>query len=346
MTRPGTDTVGMWELTMGLPEQVAAAAKALSGGIAGLPAHDDVGHVVVVGMGGSGIGGDVVAAVAGPFLPVPVLVVKEYELPGCVGPESLVLAVSVSGNTEETVEAAAEAAAAGAHVVVVCSGGALEREARSWGAPVLPVPRDIPMPRAALGAVTVPLLVTLEEVGLFPGARGWIADAVAQLERRRDELAGPAGAWAEDLAGELAGRVPVVHGGGAIGAAAAVRWKGQCNENAKVPAFAGRLPELCHNELQGTGPLDGRTRELLALVQLRHDHEHPQVARRFDLVREPLAAAYASVHEVAAAGDGPLAQLLDLALQGDVVSLHLAGALGVDPGPIPALEALKAALSA
>ena len=81
-------------------------------------------------------------------------------------------------------------------------------------------------------------------------------------------------------------------------------------------------------------------------VQLRHDHEHPQVTRRFDLVRDPLSAAMAAVHRVDAAGDGPLAQLLDLAFQGDVVSLHVAGALGVDPGPIPALEALKAALTA
>ena len=344
MTPHSLDTVGMWELTMGLPEQVGDALAALDDGVAGLPSHDEIGHVVVLGMGGSGIAGDVVAAVAAPFLPVPVLVVKEYELPGCVGPDSLVLAVSVSGNTEETIEAATEAALAGAHVVAVCSGGALEGAAHGWGAPVIPLP-PIPMPRAAIGAVSVPVLVVLEEAGLYPGARQYLRGAQEQLRRRRDELASPAGGWARDLAARLAGRVPVVHGGGPVGAAAATRWKAQFNENAKVPSWANRIPELSHNELQGTGPLDARTRELLALVQLRHDDEHPQVARRFELVRPAFQAAMGLVEEVRAGGDGPLAQLFDLVLQGDVVSLHLAAELGVDPGPIPALDALKAALA-
>ncbi|MGH7734511.1 MAG: SIS domain-containing protein, partial [Gemmatimonadales bacterium] len=163
------DTLGMFEAAAGLPEQVATAVGAAHG-LDGLPDHAYVENVVVLGMGGSGIAGDVMVAVAGPFLPVPVCVVKSYDLPDFVGRGSLVFAISFSGNTEETVEAAGEAADAGASLVAVTSGGELAALAEEWGAPIVPVPGDIPQPRAALGAMAVPPLVVLEDMGLFPGA--------------------------------------------------------------------------------------------------------------------------------------------------------------------------------
>ena len=112
------DSQGMLAATAALPEQVAAAAERAAG-VSGLPSVDDVNSVVVLGMGGSGIAGDIMASVAGPFMPVPVLVAKSYELPAFVGEGTLVFAVSFSGNTEETVEATTEAAVQGAKIVVV-----------------------------------------------------------------------------------------------------------------------------------------------------------------------------------------------------------------------------------
>jgi glucose/mannose-6-phosphate isomerase len=338
------DSLDMFGLAYGLPEQVAAALAALEGGIDGLPAMADVAHVLVVGMGGSGIAGDVLSAVAGPESPVPIVVSKDYELPGFVDASTLVLAVSCSGGTEETLAAATAAAQAGAHLVAVCQGGALAELAHTWGAPHVRVPADIVMPRAAIGAMSVPLLVVLEEVGLLSGARASAALAVEQLSRRRDELARPGNA-AEVLARRIGRTLPLVYGGGAIGTVAAARWKGQFNENAKVPAFANRVPELCHNEAAGWGQHGDVTRQVLTLVQLRHDHEHPQIQRRFDLVDDLVLEVVGAIHDVRAAGDGALAQLLDLVLQGDLVSLHLAEQSGVDPGPIPALEFIKAGLS-
>src|SRR5947209_14396953 len=186
------DSQGMLAATAALPEQVAAAAERAAR-LSGLPSVDDVNSVVVLGMGGSGIAGDIMASVAGPFMPVPVLVAKSYELPAFVGEGTLVFAVSFSGNTEETVEATTEAAVQGAKVVVVSGGGELTRLGEAWGAPMVSVPEDIPQPRAGVGALAIPPLIVLEQIGLFPGARRWVDEAVRGLVARRDELTGGAG---------------------------------------------------------------------------------------------------------------------------------------------------------
>ncbi|HEV3282308.1 MAG TPA: bifunctional phosphoglucose/phosphomannose isomerase [Acidimicrobiales bacterium] len=332
------DSLDMWGATVGLPEQVEAAVSAARG--LTLPHRERVENVVVLGMGGSGIAGDVLVATAAPFMPVPVTVVKGYEPPDYVGTGSLVFAVSFSGDTEETLEAATGAYEAGASLVVVAAGGALTRLADDWKVPIVPVPDDIPQPRAALGALAIPPLVLLEEIGLFPGAVQWVDQAVDQLRVRRDELLRP-GNEAEEVARIIGRTIPLVHSSGDLGAAAALRWKAQVNENAKSPAFFNVYPEVCHNEVAGWGQNGDATRQVITLVNLRHDAEHPQVSRRFELVTDVLREVVADVAEVRAAGEGDLAQLLDLALVGDFVSLHLAGREGIDPGPIPILDEIK-----
>ena len=341
------DTDGMWEVTAGLPEQVETAARDAHGTV-GLPDRESVEHVVVMGMGGSGIAGDILLATAAPFMPVPVVVVKGYECPPFVGEGSFVIAVSHSGNTEETLQAVTDAAVNGARVVAVTSGGELAKLASGWGAPVVAVPDTsvIPQPRAALGAMSIPPLVMLEEIGLFPGATQWIARAVDQLKRRRDQLVhGGDRSLAAELARRIGRTIPLVHGGGAVGATAASRWKTQINENANAPAFWSSQPELCHNEIQGWGQHGDITRQVLSLITLRCDAEHPQVARRFEIVAELLREIVADIIEVRAEGDGDLAQLLDLILIGDFVSLELAAREGIDPGPVPTLVAVKKQLA-
>jgi glucose/mannose-6-phosphate isomerase len=345
VTLLGTDVLdsqGMAAATAGLPEQVFDAAVRARG-LDGLPRMERVENIVVLGMGGSGIAGDLLVAAAGMFLPVPVVVVKGYESPNFVGEGTLVFAISFSGDTEETVEAASEAAVAGARVVCVTRGGELGRLAASWGSPVVPVPDDIPQPRAGIGALAIPPLVVLEEIGLFPLASRWIDAAVDQLTLRRDALVNE-GEPATGLARAIGRTVPLVQGGGSIGATAASRWRTQINENANAPAFSSAVPELCHNEIQGWGQHGDVTRQLFTVVHLRHEFEHPQVVRRFDIVRELLLEVVADVIEVRAEGEGQLAQVLDLILVGDVTSLHLAAQEGLDPGPVPALERMKAAL--
>jgi glucose/mannose-6-phosphate isomerase len=335
---PLLDSVGMFDLAAALPEQVAAAAR-IDADLDGLPSHDQIEHVVVVGMGGSGIGGEIVRAVAAPFMAVPLTIVKGYEAPSFVSEGTLCFAISFSGDTEETVEAAQSAATAGARMVVLSRGGRLGELAAAWDAPHVVLP-DLPMPRAGIGAVSVPPLLVLEQVGLFPGATQYVTDAVEQLQRRRDELIQD-GSAAHRLAAAIDRTMPVCYGGDPLGEVAAYRFKCQVNENAKAPAWWGALPEMAHNEICGWGQHGDVTRQVFTGVRFRHDFEHPQVARRFELTQPILDEVLHDVLDVRAAGEGPLAQLMDLVLLGDFTSLHMAALAGVDPGPIPVLDQLK-----
>ena len=132
--------------------------------------------------------------------------------------------------------------------------------------------------------------------------------------------------------------MPIVYGGGALGEVAAWRWKGQFNENAKVAAFANRMPELTHNEICGWGQHGDVTRQVFTLVLLRHDHEHPQVQRRFELVAPRSATRWSTTSSRSRRRvTGPLAQLFDLILSA-TVTLQMAAERGVDPGPVPVLD--------
>jgi glucose/mannose-6-phosphate isomerase len=334
------DTLGMFDAAAAVPEQVAVAADSATAALAelALPAHDDIANVVIAGMGAAGQAGRVVLETAGPLMAVPVVVHRGYGVPNFVDDSTLVVAVAYDGDTEETVEAAQAALDDGARVVCVSHGGAL---AELPGAVHLPLAVEVPTPRAALAAMAVPVLLTLEQVGFFPGGRTWIDDAVVQLSRRRDALI------AEDnLARRLARRLgrafPIVYGGNGVGGAAAERWKTQFNENAKVAAFANQAPELTHDEICGWGQHGDVTRQIFQLFLLRHDFEHPQVARRLAVVDDVLDEVVGAVHSVHAEGEGLLAQLLDLALVGDFTSLHAAAEQGVDPGPVPVLDEVEA----
>jgi glucose/mannose-6-phosphate isomerase len=333
----------MWEMTAGLPEQAAAAAATTADVQLGQIESRPITNVVALGMGGSGISGDVLAAFAAPAMAVPVTVVKSYDLPGFVGPDSLVFAVSCSGNTEETVAAATAAMEAGAAVVAVTGGGQLARLAEDAGAPVVHVPGDIPQPRAALGAMAVPPLLVLERLGLLAGAGAAVGRAIDQLSRRRDRLTG-ARSPAEEVARRIGRTSPLIHGSPGLTGVAAQRWKTQVNENAKCPAFYSAQPELCHNEIAGWGVNGDVTRQTLTLVTLRHDDEDSRIARRFALVEDLVLEIVADIVEVRAEGDGVLAQFFDLVITGDFVSLHMAGQQGVDPGPVPVLTEIKEAL--
>lgn len=342
-TRRGIDTMGMFEATANLPEQVEAAVS-VGMEVNGLPEGESVANILVLGMGGSGIAGDVLAAVGQQFLSVPVVVAKGYDAPSFTDSSTLVIALSFSGDTEETLQATEEAQTNGAQVLAVTHGGRLAELARGWGSPVLAIPDGIPMPRAGLGALSIPPLIALERMGLFSGAHDWVACAVTQLKRRRDQLVADHNPAAE-LARRIGRTLPLVYGASAAGSVAATRWKAQFNENAKIPAFANSIPELCHNEICGWGQNGDLTRQVFQLLLLRHDDEHPQESRRFDFVTKAMEEVVADVHTVRAEGDGVLAQLFDLVLFGDFVSLHLAAQEGLDPGPVPILDDMKAALS-
>ena len=364
---PPIDSLDMAQAVADLPEQMEAALASAHAAQAALDGSR-IANVIVMGMGGSGVAGDIVSALAAPLMAVPVTVAKGYACPAFVGPNTLAIAVSFSGNTEETLEATAAAHSAGASVVAVTSGGRLAELAGEWGAPLCQVDPALPMPRAAVGAISVAPLVALEQAGLLSGVADWVGAAVAQLRVRRDAANGSASdgdahersaddgdaadssAGCEGLIAEIGqGRMlPVFYGGGDLGIVAAGRAKAQINENAKIPAYASAMPELCHNELAGwdqAGRLaDGSQ---LAVFSLRHSFEHPQIGRRYEFTQRVFDSVRIAVPhaELRAAGDGPMAQLFDLIYQVDVLSLRVAAAVQRDPGPIPVLTELKAFLA-
>ncbi len=342
------DRFGLLEAAAGTGDQVARSADAARRLLADpdqlLVDHDDIEHVVVLGAGTGGLVGDLAVAVAGPFMAVPVVVHKGYALPNFVDRHTLVVSVSYSGQTEETLDATALAVDAGAAWVAVTGGGELAALADEHGAPCFGLPDEIGAARAALGALATPPLVLFEHLGLFPGATAWIDAAIDQLRRRATQLIA-ADNPAEHLARRIGRQMPIIYGGGGVGAVAARRWKTQFNLNAKMPAFCNDLPEIGHHEVAGWGQNGDVTRQLFQVVNLRHEFEHPQIARRFALGDELLGEVVAGIHEVGAEGEGALAQLLDLILFGDFVSLYRARQEGLDPGPVPAVDDLEARLA-
>ena len=333
------DSLDMLAATAGLPEQLEVSAAA-AWDVTGLPSPVGLGSIAVLGMGGSGVAGEILQAIGKEQLRLPVVLVGDYSLPAFVGPDTLVFAVSFSGETEETLETTAAALQRGARLVAVTSGGSLAKLALANGAPVFATLGGIPQPRAGVATMAAPLLVALERLGLLAGMAPAISAAVTQLKRRRDSLVDGGGTAAE-IARQLDRTVALVQGATGIGAVAARRWKTQLNENAKTPAFFATQPEWCHNEICGFGQNGDVTRQVMTIVTLRSDFEHPQVARRFGLVREFVGEAVASVIEVRADGSGLLAQLFDLIMIGDFVSLHVASHEAIDPGPIPVLVEVK-----
>jgi glucose/mannose-6-phosphate isomerase len=335
------DSEGMLAATASLPDHIEWALRS--------PTHlecrpDRLSDVTVLGMGGSGVAGEVLKAQSSRRSSVPVVTAGGYECPAHVGEGSLVFAVSFSGETEETIEAARGALARGAQVVALSIGGRLAELVTSQGGTWIAVQAGIPQPRAGIGAMVAPLLLACEDVGVLEGARHSLERAAAQLRRRMPALAAGGGEAAE-VARRIGRTIPIVHGAAGLGSAAARRWKTQVNENAKAPAFSAEEPEVCHNEVCGFGQNGDVTRQVCTLVELHLPGEDPRISERFALVAEAVREAVGDIVSVTGEGDCELSGYFDLVAIGDMTSLHLAAREGIDPGPVPVLTEIKRRLA-
>jgi glucose/mannose-6-phosphate isomerase len=313
----------------------------------GLPDATGVESIAVLGMGGSGVSGDVVQAVVEPRLPIPWRTIKSYgPMPEWVGRNTLVFAVSYSGNTAETIAALQEGHLRGVRGVTISSGGRLEELAAEFGTAHIRVPADVPKPRAALGYLAIPVLWVLSEMGLVPDLRADLYETVALMgdiaercNRKRSGEENPA----KDLALRLAGRIPVVYGASGAEAAVARKFKCDVNEYAKWPAFWNELPELDHNEIVGwDGALDLAS-EFMAVMLTGADEDQMMAdCRRVtkDLIEESLG----HVVELPMEGRSTMAQIFSTIYVTQLASIYLAVARGVDPGPIETIDRLKEAL--
>jgi glucose/mannose-6-phosphate isomerase len=341
-------------------EAVRSAAEA---GLDRLTAGGRPRAIVITGMGGSGIAGEVLAAVAGPGCPAQVTTVHDYRLPGWVGAADLVIAVSCSGATEETLSAAEEAVRRGCRLLGVGSQGSpLARLAEQASAPFIGV-KASGMPRSMLWGLSVPLVVAAGRLGVLDMPGEAYEAAAAELERVAHLCRPDSEAFvnpAKTLALDLSGTLPMIWGTSPLTGVAAARFACQLHENGKYPAIAGVLPEANHNQvvtfdgpfapgaqavgLDPPGPA-GAPPVPLRLILLRDTQEHPQVARRREESARIAADRGIEVTELAASGDLPLERLASLVALIDYASVYLAIANGIDPAPVAAIQELKARIA-
>lgn len=289
--------------------------------------------LMVCGMGGSAIGGDLAAAVFGDRLTRPLLTVRGYEIPSWATPEWTVLCSSYSGDTEETLACFDAAGALGARRIVASTGGALVDGARDADVPVIGLPGILPAPRTAVAYMLVCAAEVAALAGIAPRIHTEIDAAAAFLAESGEELQ----RRAAEIAARLDGSAPVVYGAD-LTVPVARRWKTQVNENAKVQAFFSELPEADHNEICGWNG------EGFAAVLLEDADQHPRERRRFELTGESIAERGAVVVSIETEGETRVARLLWATMLGDLVSLELANARGVDPLPVEAIDSFKASL--
>lgn len=307
---------------------------------------DAISAVIVAGMGGSGIGGDLAKLLLDKEMSVPFQVVKGYRLPAFTNKNTLVIIVSYSGNTEEALSCFKQAVSCKAKVVCLTSGGKLAEEAESRGLALIQVPAGL-QPRAALGYLFLPLLVVLSRLNLSSFDEKQLGEALNWLQKASNRF-GPGVSFKDNQAKQIAvkirGRIPVVYGSDGINAPVALRWKCQFNENSKNPAFFHLFPELNHNELVGweerTGP-----GEKFCLILLRDDLEPIRLKKRIEVTKELIQSHVGEVIEVEAEGESPLAKILSLVYLGDYVSVYLAFLNGVDPSPVDKIVFLKEKLA-
>ncbi len=319
--------------------------------------------IIVAGMGGSGVSGEVLAAVAGPSSSIPIVVERTHHLPGWVSPIDMVIAVSCSGSTEETLSVADEAGRRGARLVTVGAAGSPIEEISSRAASSVHLAIDAQgrMPRASLWTIATPLLMLANELGVTD-----ISDADLNVTADlMDEISVESGVTvpslentAKTLGLSIAESLPMLWGTGAIGRAATGRFMAQLAENAKLPAIYGGLPEVGHNQIVAfDGVLAKRTDadlfrdrveqsadRLLHLVLMRDDAEHEAVTKRVNVIKDIVADRGIPMTELHARGEHRLTRLATLTVLTDWASVYAAIAMGIDPTPIGPINQLKAGL--
>lgn len=338
------DTMGMFRSLATLGNQCSGACWDLSGGIE-LPSMEALSHVVVTGLGGSAIGGDLLRVYCLDKCPVPVLVNRDYSLPEFVGSDTLLFAVSYSGNTEETISAYQEARQRGAAIIALTTGGKLKEMADRDGVPVITVPHGI-SPRSASGFLFIPTLRIMERLGFLSGIAEEVEELVNHLKVLHNNLRPEVPLeknTAKQMALKLYNRIPVIWGTSGTTEVVAQRWKGQINENAKAPAYWNIFPELNHNELVGFKFPESLLKQVHVIL-LRDNHDNPRVQKRMEITKNIISKSVAGITDVMASGGGLLTRIYSLIYSGDYTSLYLAYLYGINPGPVEVIDYLKGEL--
>jgi glucose/mannose-6-phosphate isomerase len=327
----GNDQANQLDDVLALPDHLSDALWRVES--AKIEPFDAPGGLVVCGMGGSAIGGDLAAVAFGNRLTRPLTTERGYELPFAMLPDRAVLCSSYSGDTEETIACYDAAEALGAPRIVATTGGQLAAAARRDGVPVIGLPAGL-QPRAAVGYLFTAAAEVAALTGAAPGIRTEIDSSGAHLREASPALV----ERAAELADLQDGSIPVIYGAD-LTVPVALRWKTQINENAKLPAFTAGLPEADHNEIEGWAGGDEAGR--MSAIFLEDRDQHPRVRQRFELTAKLIEPSARSVTRLETEGESRTERMLWAVVLGDLLSLQLAARRGVDPSSIEMIDRLK-----
>jgi glucose/mannose-6-phosphate isomerase len=307
---------------------------------------DEIKSIVVTGMGGSAIGGDLVRCYLASELKLPFFVSRNYTLPHFVDKNSLVFVSSYSGNTEETLFAYGQAKKSGAQIISISSDGELCKRCEQDNFPLLKIPPGYP-PRAALGYSFVPIIVFLERLGLVSGKIAELKNTIEFLFSAREKYGIEQDVdqnKAKNIANDLFGKLPIIYSGVDHFDAVGYRWKCQICENSKMLCFNNVFPEFNHNELVGWEILS-HLEEKIVVITLRDQMDHPQIKKRMEIVKEMIREKGVKLVQVESQGESLLSRIFSLIQLGDFVSFYLAILNQVDPTPVKPIDYLKSELA-
>jgi glucose/mannose-6-phosphate isomerase len=298
-------------------------------------------NIIVAGMGGSGIGGDLLKDWARNQASMPIEVNRDYHLPAYACKRTLVLLTSYSGDTEETLSAFLDALKRKCMIFCISSGGALLENAEKLGVPYLRVPGGIP-PRAALPYMFVPLLISMEKMGLAAGAQQELSEALKLLEKVSKDNSPQKPAKenpSKTLALHIGQTSPVIYGFGFY-RSVAMRFKQQFNENSKAPAKWDVFSELNHNEIVGWERA-GKAAKCFSAIFIRDSEEPKEIHSRIEITKELVEQEGLNLFEIQTQGKSTLARMLSTVCVGDFTSIYFALLRGVDPTPVKTVNYLK-----
>jgi len=298
-------------------------------------------HIIIAGMGGSAIGGEMLRDWLRDESPLPIIICRDYSLPAYANENTLVFIISYSGNTEETLNAFADAIHRKCMTITITSGGHLLSFSKKLQIPHIIIPTGLP-PRAAIPYLFFPLPILMEGMGVLKNIKEELEEVIKILKRlsKENSLVNPTeNNPTKKLALELTGSMPVVYGFRQYGAIAR-RWKTQFNENTKVPSKFDVFPELNHNEVVGWEAPEAITKKF-SIILLRDLNEPPEIRHKIEATKLLALHKAWEVLDVYARGETKLARMFSLLYVGDLVSVYLAILGGTDPSPVEIIDKIK-----
>ena len=339
------DKSNMLGILLDFPDQIKRAVDIANA--QGLGSTTGFSNIVFTGLGGSAIGGDIVKCCVADEIKIPFIVNRDYLIPGFVDAKTLLFASSYSGNTEETISAYKCAREKKARIIVITSGGELEKLAKKDGYPIINIPSGMP-PRCAVGYSFVPVLIAISKIGLVNGKEKDIDEAVDVIVNLRDKSVGPDISLKENEAKEVAsilfGRFCAIYGWSKNLDCAVTRWRNQFCENSKALATSHFLPEMNHNEIMGFSHPASVLKNTVVIF-LRDEDDHARVKYRIEITKSIMKKQVHKIIEVNSKGDSLISRICSLIYIGDFASFYLAVLNKEDPTPVDEISYLKKELS-